>query len=80
MSNVVTIILWFAFCVYAAFVVTRRVENRRDRIAYYLLIWLAPLIGAAAAILLSRRPKSHSPSSEKMHAAMVDAHKRKDTG
>lgn len=78
MSNVVTTILWFAFCVYAAFVVARRVENRRDRIAYYLLIWLIPVIGAAAAILLSRRPKSHTSSTEKMHEEIVDAHRQKD--
>ncbi len=79
MSNLVTIVLWFALCVYASIMVARRVENRRDRIAHYLLIWLIPVIGAAAAILLSRRPKSHKPSSEKMHKAIVDAHRRKDT-
>ncbi len=58
MSNIVSVILWFAFCVFAAFVVARRIENRGDRIAYYLLIWLIPFVGAAAAILLSRKPSA----------------------
>ena len=79
MSNVVTVILWFAICIYSSFVVARRIESRRDRIAYYLLIWLIPVVGAAAAILLSRRLKSHTPTSENMHEAIVDAHRRKDT-
>jgi membrane protein DedA with SNARE-associated domain len=79
MSNVVTIVLWFAICIYASFVVAHRIESRRDRIAYYVLIWLIPVIGAAAAILLTRRPKPHTPSSEKMHEAIVDAHRQKDS-
>ena len=79
MSDIVTIVFWFAFCLYASIMVARRVEIRRDRIAYYLLIWLVPVIGAAAAILLSRRPKSHTSSSVRMHEAIADAHRRKDT-
>ena len=79
MSNVVTIVLWFTICIYASFMVAGRVENRRDRFAYYLLVWLIPIIGAAAAILLSRRPKPHTPSSEKMHEAIVEAHRQKDS-
>jgi len=46
MSDIVTIVFWFAFCLYASIMVARRVEIRRDRIAYYLLIWLVPVIGA----------------------------------
>ena len=78
MSNVVTIVLWLAICICASFVVARRIEIGRDRIAYYLLIWLIPVVGAAAAILLSRRLKSHTPASEKMHEAIVDARRRED--
>ena len=81
MSYVVTVVIWFAFCVYAAILVARRIKLLRDRIAYYLLILLVPLVGAAAAIVLSRRPesKSHASSSEMMQDAIVDAHRQKDT-
>ena len=79
LNVVIASIPWFALCVYAAYVVSHRIENGRDRIAYYLLIWLVPFIGAAAAIILSNRPKPAAQAPEKMQQAIVDAHRQDDS-
>lgn len=74
--------LWLVVCVWASFVVADRVKEHRHRTAYYLLIWLVPCIGAAAAILLTRNyePTTNPTASDKMFEAIVDSHRQKDSG
>ena len=79
MGSIVFSFLWLGVSVGSMFVVARNVEARRDRIAYYLLIWLIPFIGAAAAALLTRQRASTKSSSEKMFDAVVDAHRHDDS-
>ena len=74
-------IIWLALCIWASFFVAGRIDNDRDRVVYYLLIWLVPYIGAAAAILLSRRRSkpARQTASEKMFEAIVESHQKKDS-
>ncbi|WP_405234736.1 hypothetical protein [Lentisalinibacter salinarum] len=79
MGSVLIYFIWLGLSIWAAFIVAQRIENRRDRIAYYLAIWLIPIIGAAVAVFLSRPRASKTSSSEKMFNALVDAHRRNDS-
>ncbi len=81
MNNFAFPVIWLVLCVWASFFVAGRIENGRERIAYYLLIWLVPYVGAAAATLLShRRSKIGKPTaSEKMFEAVVESHRNSDS-
>lgn len=70
--------LWLAVCIWASFVVARRVEERRHRVAYYLLTWLVPFIGAAASIFLTfdRELLAKPSASVKMFEEVVESYRR----
>ena len=73
--------LWLAVCIWATLYVAKRVEERRHRVAYYLLIWLLPFIGAASSIFLAfdRRSLVKPTASDKMFQAVVEANRRKNS-
>lgn len=73
------VVIWLAVTIWAAWFVSRRVSDRGARIAYYLLIWLVPIVGAAFAVLIVGigSEKKSVTSSNRMFDAIVDAHKKK---
>jgi len=81
-SAIVFSLFWISVCVWASFVIAGRVNVTGNRIAYYLLIWLVPYIGAVAAILLTRRKAriNGRSASEKMFDVIVDSHRQERSG
>jgi hypothetical protein len=70
--------MWLSMAIWAAWFVSRRVADRGTRIAYYLLIWLVPIVGAAAAVLIIGfgGDRNSMSSADRMFDAVVDEHKK----
>ncbi len=78
MTGLAFVLVWFSVNIWATWFVSRQVSERGTRVAYYLLIWLVPIVGAAAAVLFigfGDNPKSTN-SQGRMFDAVVDARKR----
>lgn len=76
MGDLIHYFVWLAVCVAASIIVALRIKIRRDRYAYFLLIWLVPYFGAAAAFLLSRRPTKETSTTNKMLEAIAEARRQ----
>lgn len=74
MANLFFYAFWLAVCIWAAFFVSKRIEDSYHRVVYYLLIWLVPFLGAIAATLIAglRSARKDIESSDKMFDAVID--------
>ena len=80
MEGVAAFLVWFSVTIWAAWFVSRRVADGRTRILWYLLVWLFPIVGAAAAVLIiGFGSEVKTVDSEgRMFDAVVDAHRKRD--
>ena len=78
MKEFALVLVWFSVNIWATLFVSRRVSGRGTRIAYYLLVWLVPIIGAAATVLFIGfdRNRKSATSNDQMIDAIVDARRR----
>lgn len=78
MIGLAYIVTWLAVTIWAAWFVSRRVSGRRERFAYYLLIVLVPIVGAAAAIFIVGfgSDRKSANSADRMFDTVVETHKK----
>ncbi len=79
MISLAYIAMWLSVTIWAAWFVSRRVSDRRTRFAYYLLIWLVPVVGAAAAILIIGfgGDRKSTSSANRLFDSVVESSKKK---
>ncbi len=77
MGGVAAVAITLFLAIWASFYVARRVPDQRTRIPYYLLIWIVPVGGALAAVLIIGLSDKRKPQTgdQRMFDAVVDAHK-----